>query len=177
MRSASVPYHQEESMATTSTSAPSSLKAGGERWLFGHLGTIRATGADTGGAYTLVELLAPAGLSGPLHVHHAENEYFLVLAGSVVLQVGDKPVEASAGDFVPGPVDVAHRYDAGPERGRLPRDLHPSRLREPRRSRERSRRGTDCPAPARGPIRELPGDRAAPRRRGARLGTGITSRR
>ena len=39
-------------------------------WWFGLLATIKATKEQTGGRYTLVEVLAPEGLASPLHVHH-----------------------------------------------------------------------------------------------------------
>jgi quercetin dioxygenase-like cupin family protein len=95
------------------------LKPGDTRWFFGLHATIRATGAETDGAYTLVDVVAPPGLVAPLHVHHAEDEGFLVLEGSVTLYIGDEVVEARAGDFANGPRDVPHRFEIGPEGARM----------------------------------------------------------
>lgn len=95
------------------------LKAGDARWFFGALAQIRATAADTDGAYTLVEVTAPPGLSAPLHVHHVEDEGFFVLEGSVTLYVGDERMDVKAGDFAFGPREVPHRFDVGPDGARM----------------------------------------------------------
>ena len=42
------------------------LKKGDARWFFGQLAIIRATAADTDGAYTLVEVESPPGFEAPL---------------------------------------------------------------------------------------------------------------
>ncbi len=99
----------------TETVAPPRLKQGDERWFFGQLAIIRATAADTAGAYSLVEIQAPPGLSAPLHVHHGEDEGFLVLEGSLRVQVGDDTIELGPGQFALGPRGVPHRFDVGPE--------------------------------------------------------------
>jgi quercetin dioxygenase-like cupin family protein/ketosteroid isomerase-like protein len=98
---------------STPTTAPG-LKNGDARWFFGTLATIRATAADTDGQYTLVEVVAPPGLKSPLHVHHTEDEAFLIMEGDVVLEVGDERIEAAAGQFTFGPRDVPHRFEVGP---------------------------------------------------------------
>ena len=105
-----------------STSAPTlnGLKAGDARWWFGMLAIVRASSADTGGAYTLLEVRAPAGFGAPLHVHHTEDEGFHVLEGSIDVTVGDDaPVHLEAGDFAFGPREVPHRFDAGPAGARM----------------------------------------------------------
>jgi quercetin dioxygenase-like cupin family protein len=106
------------STTTTTTTRPG-LKQGDARWFFGMLATIRATAADTDGQYTLVEVVAPPGLEAPLHVHHTEDEAFLVLEGDVVLYVGDQRIEAAAGQFAFGPRDVPHRFEVGPAGARM----------------------------------------------------------
>ena len=57
-------------------------------WWIGMLATIKATAEQTGGQYTLVEILAPEGFASPLHVHHFEDEGFYVLDGSVTIELG-----------------------------------------------------------------------------------------
>jgi mannose-6-phosphate isomerase-like protein (cupin superfamily) len=103
-------------MSTPPTSP--GLKQGDARWFFGMLVTIRATAADTDGQYTLVEAVAPPGLEAPLHVHHTEDEAFLILEG-VVLYVGDERIEATAGQFAFGPRDVPHRFEVGSAGARM----------------------------------------------------------
>jgi len=90
---------------------------GEARWWLGGLATIKATGNETGGRYTLVEVLEPEG-EGPLHVHHREDEGFWVLEGELTFEIGEETIKASPGSFLFGPKDVPHRYtvDSGPAR-------------------------------------------------------------
>ena len=92
---------------------------GEARWWFASLTVIRATGADTGGQMTIVEITEPPGSEAPLHVHHREDEGFWILEGSATFQVGDAMIEASAGDYLFGPRDIPHRYTAGPDGCRM----------------------------------------------------------
>lgn len=39
--------------------------------------------ADTGGAMSIVDSLSPAGSGPPRHIHHAEDETFVILTGTV----------------------------------------------------------------------------------------------
>src|SRR5918997_4677112 len=91
---------------------------GNARWWGGGLATIKATGKETGGRYTLVEVLEPEGEEAPLHVHHNEDEGFWVLEGELTFEVGDQKIKASPGSFLFGPRDIPHRYtvDSGPAR-------------------------------------------------------------
>jgi quercetin dioxygenase-like cupin family protein len=92
---------------------------GDARWWLGvSLATIKATGKETGGLYTLVEVLEPEGEEAPLHVHHHEDEAFWVLEGELTFYVGDETIKASPGSFLFGPKDVPHRYtvNSGPAR-------------------------------------------------------------
>ena len=88
---------------------------GEARWWMGGLATIKATGKETDGSYTLVEVLEPEG-EQPFHVHHREDEGFWVLEGELTFEVGEETIKASPGSFLFGPRDVPHRYtvDSGP---------------------------------------------------------------
>jgi mannose-6-phosphate isomerase-like protein (cupin superfamily) len=90
---------------------------GEARWWFGGLATIKATKEQTGGHYTLVEVLEPEG-EGPLHVHYREDEGFWVLEGELTFEVGEETIKAEPGSFVFGPKDVPHRFtvESGPTR-------------------------------------------------------------
>jgi quercetin dioxygenase-like cupin family protein len=92
---------------------------GEARWWFGGLAVIRATGADTGGQMTIVEMTEPPGTEAPLHVHHREDEAFFILEGSATLQVGDETFEVSAGDYAFGPRDIPHKYTVSDEGCRM----------------------------------------------------------
>lgn len=89
------------------------------RWWFGALAEIKLTGADSGGAMTIVEITEPPGAEAPLHVHRREDEAFVVLEGEVTLEVGGARVVARAGDVAYGPRDVPHRYTVGPDGCRM----------------------------------------------------------
>jgi mannose-6-phosphate isomerase-like protein (cupin superfamily) len=86
-------------------------------WWFGTLATIKATAEQTGGHYTLVEILAPEG-EGVLHVHHFEDEGFYIIEGEMTFYVGDQTIKAQPGSFLFGPKDVPHAFnvDRGPAR-------------------------------------------------------------
>lgn len=106
---------------TTQTTAPtqSPTALGQPRWFFGTLTRVRASSQDTGGRYTLLEVVAPPGLQAPLHVHHVEDEGFHVLEGSLTVFVGDDVVELGPGDHAFGPHGVPHRFAVGPEGARM----------------------------------------------------------
>jgi quercetin dioxygenase-like cupin family protein len=87
-------------------------------WWIGMLATIKATAEQTGGQYTLVEILAPEGFASPLHVHHFEDEGFWILEGEMTFYVGDQTIKAQPGSFLFGPKGVPHAFtaDSGPAR-------------------------------------------------------------
>jgi quercetin dioxygenase-like cupin family protein len=83
---------------------------GEETWFQPNRMRIKATAADTGGAYGLVESWIRAGSSPPLHVHHDEDEAFFVLEGRVRFHVGGGEVVGEAGSFVFLPRGVPHTF-------------------------------------------------------------------
>jgi len=48
--------------------------------------------------------------SPPRHVHHNENEYFYVLQGEYVAEIGSERFHLKPGDSVQGPRDVPHAW-------------------------------------------------------------------
>lgn len=109
-------------MSTDSQTLPAQALRTGEgeaRWWFGQLATVKATSADTGGAYTLVEIEVGPGYETPLHIHHREDETFWMLEGDATFQVGDQTVDASAGMYLFGPRGVPHKWAAGPRGARM----------------------------------------------------------
>ena len=110
--------------ASTLTQSPTAR--GPQYWFFGMLAEVKASAADTGGQYTLLEMTAPAGLQTPLHVHYREDEGFYVLDGSVTIRVGEETVELGAGQHVLGPRDIPHRFTVGPDGARMIWILTPS---------------------------------------------------
>ncbi len=67
---------------------------------------VKASADTTGGAFTIIEEIAP--LDTPLHVHKDEDEVWYVLEGEHVIQIGDDEFHAGFGDTVFGPRGVPH---------------------------------------------------------------------
>ncbi len=88
---------------------------GEARWWWGNLAVLKTTGAHTHGALTIVELTMGPDRMVPPHVHHREDETFLVTRGHLTFQIGEETVEADPGDIVVGTRDIPHRFKAGPE--------------------------------------------------------------
>ena len=97
------------------------VEGDGERLRFSGAEFVVGASADTtGGAFTIIEEVAP--LDTPLHVHEHEDEdeLFYVLEGEHVFRVGDDefPVGPGATVFAPRGVPHAHRR-VGPRTGRF----------------------------------------------------------
>jgi len=88
-------------------------------WFLGTRMTIKATAQSTGGTFGLLEWRAAAGFSPPLHIHHQEDESFLILEGKLTLVCDGQTYQAGPGSFVYLPRDLPHtfRVDEGPARG------------------------------------------------------------
>ncbi|MDP9232982.1 MAG: hypothetical protein M3P01_00305 [Actinomycetota bacterium] len=54
-------------------------------WFNGGFGILKATTELTDGRYAAIELRVPKGFASPLHIHRAEDEFFVVLSGEVRL--------------------------------------------------------------------------------------------
>jgi quercetin dioxygenase-like cupin family protein len=81
-------------------------------WLLGMLQTIRIGKDNTGGRYGMLEIVVPAGLGSPWHVHPEEDEWFYVLDGELTFWVGDTRLSLPAGSFGFGPRAVPHTFYA-----------------------------------------------------------------
>jgi quercetin dioxygenase-like cupin family protein len=103
----------------TDLQTPRHLPAGhGERrWFTSGLATVKLTGADTGGAYSLVEMIHPGGDMPPLHVHDSD-ETFLVHEGSLTLFVGDRVISGGPGSVLFAPRGIPHTFRIESERAR-----------------------------------------------------------
>jgi quercetin dioxygenase-like cupin family protein len=72
--------------------------------------TFLITGAETGGAFFMAEVSVVPGGGPPPHVHSREDESFYVRQGTLAVQVGDKRLNISTGDFVRLPRNVVHAF-------------------------------------------------------------------
>ncbi|TDH21321.1 cupin domain-containing protein [Segetibacter sp. 3557_3] len=65
---------------------------------------------QTNGTMALVDMTLPKGVEPPPHCHTNEDETFYVLEGAMTFRVGEKTVEARAGDSVFAPRMVPHEF-------------------------------------------------------------------
>jgi quercetin dioxygenase-like cupin family protein len=79
-------------------------------WFNNDLLTIKATGAQTDGAFLVVEELARRGKVTPLHDHPDEEETFYVLEGELLFHLDGSDRSVGAGGFVSVPRGIPHAY-------------------------------------------------------------------
>ena len=106
-----------EDATTTYAQTPIVLDPGeGEAfWFNNDLLTFKATPAQTGAAFLLVEEIARRGKVTPLHAHPEEEETFYVLEGEAVFHLDGGVQEVGVGGFVSVPRGVPHAYLATSE--------------------------------------------------------------
>ena len=73
------------------------------------IGAVCLCGADTGGAYCLLEAGLAPGMMVPRHTHTREDEAYYVLSGELEVVVGDEVFILRAGDTLMAPRDIPHR--------------------------------------------------------------------
>jgi len=98
--------------STSQTARPIVLEPdeGEALWFNNDLLTFKATGAETNGAFVLVEELARRGKVTPLHVHPDEEETFYVLEGEALFHLDGSERSLGAGGFVSVPRGMPHAY-------------------------------------------------------------------
>jgi mannose-6-phosphate isomerase-like protein (cupin superfamily) len=85
----------------------------GTRTSFTMLGTtmcLMATGANSGGRFTVGEQVTPVGWAPPRHIHSREDEIFYILEGTYEMHVGDERRTLSAGACAILPRNVPHGF-------------------------------------------------------------------
>jgi len=94
------------------------VTAGNGRPVPGAGGSLLASAAETGGAFSLLLSNAPAGDHVPLHVHDTVDEAFYILDGQYRIHCGEQTWPAAAGDFVFLPRGIPHSYNVVDEPAR-----------------------------------------------------------
>jgi quercetin dioxygenase-like cupin family protein len=96
-------------------------------WLGGMGVVFKVSGAETGGAFAIVEHpIEPGRLVLP-HVHLHEDEYSYVLEGTIGARVGDHEVTAGPGSYVIKPRGLMHTFwNAGSDPDRLLEVISPA---------------------------------------------------
>lgn len=72
--------------------------------------TIKLSGKDTGGAFSLIENTNSPGDGIPTHTHRREDETFFIIEGEVEVQVGDETFIARKGDTAFLPRGIPHAW-------------------------------------------------------------------
>jgi mannose-6-phosphate isomerase-like protein (cupin superfamily) len=142
---------------TTNRTAYGLAQGEGEAlWFLGSLQTIKASAASTGGRLAIIEVRAVEGPASPLHVHHNESEWWYVLEGERAIWAAGEVIEAPAGSFVYGPVDVPHTFSVVSAQARFLLGTEPAGFEafmracsEPAQSPTLPPPGTTTPDPAR----------------------------
>ena len=76
---------------------------------------VKASGAESGGAFSLIEVHYPPAFSPPRHIHHHEDESFYVLDGEVTFICSDRTGRTQQGAFVVLPRGIEHGFTISPE--------------------------------------------------------------
>jgi len=81
---------------------------------------IKISGADTGGNVAVFEQtgLTPNG-GPPLHIHPFQDEWFYVVEGEYLFQVGDDKYELKGGDTIFLPREIQHAFVQLTEKGKM----------------------------------------------------------
>jgi quercetin dioxygenase-like cupin family protein len=94
---------------------PYTRRLGGDAtyWTMGvYLLTWLAEGKDTGGQFSLAEVVIPkAGGEPPPHTHTREDEAYYILEGEFTFRIGGQNVEAGPGDYVWLPRGIEHGFE------------------------------------------------------------------
>jgi mannose-6-phosphate isomerase-like protein (cupin superfamily) len=61
---------------------------------------IRVPGSETNNSYSVTEFLSDPGSSTSIHLHEREDEYLLVVEGTVRVLYGERTFDATAGTMI-----------------------------------------------------------------------------
>jgi len=75
--------------------------------------SVKATGYETDGAFSLLEADEPAGFGPPLHIHHDAAEAFYVLEGEYLIFLDGRELSCPAGSFIFIPAGMPHGFRVG----------------------------------------------------------------
>lgn len=94
--------------------------------LFGVRFNFKIETADAGGNLALMEVEIPPHTLVKPHNHTREDEYSLIMSGTVGVRVGDDVQEATAGSYLVKPRGIPHAmWNAGPEPAKVMEILSP----------------------------------------------------
>ncbi len=112
-----LPYFDESNITNPFNLEPES---GEKIWITGDTVIIRATAAETGGAYTMIEAIASHGNEPRPHIHKNEDETLYVIDGDFEILNGEHIMTAKSGALAFVPRGTIHRFRCvGDRTGRI----------------------------------------------------------
>ena len=75
--------------------------------------SLKVSGEQTQGAFSLLQADEPPGFGPPMHIHHDAAEAFYVVAGEYHVFVGDEEFACAAGSFIYVPAGTPHGFRVG----------------------------------------------------------------
>jgi quercetin dioxygenase-like cupin family protein len=100
--------------------APGESRTGAPLRIYNDQLRVKLSGADTAGAYTIVESVTQPQSGPPLHRHSREDECFYVLEGQFLFEVDGHRIQTGPGSSVFAPRGTAHTFkNVGAAAGRL----------------------------------------------------------
>lgn len=108
-------------LAKTGIKVPSDQDRFGKARAIGFNTTaFKVAAADTQGALFAMEQHSTKPGGPPRHLHHEQDEFWYVISGEYLFQIGSERYRAQGGDCLLGPRGVSHAYAyVGPSPGRL----------------------------------------------------------
>ena len=70
-----------------------------------------AGGEQTNNSFSLMFIEVHKGNEPPAHTHQREDESYYILEGNIRFWIGDKVIDAKAGDFVHLPKGIPHKFE------------------------------------------------------------------
>jgi quercetin dioxygenase-like cupin family protein len=99
---------------------PSSQATTKTLWILGDFYSVKISGSETGGRYSIWEIDVAPNNGPPMHRHSREDEAFYVLEGEFSFPYGNSKIKAGKGEFAYVPRGEFHTYkNVGSSAGKL----------------------------------------------------------
>jgi len=87
---------------------------------------LKISGSDTENGIAVIEVTGVINEGPPLHIHLFQDEWFYVIEGEYLFQVGDNKYQMKSGDTIFLPRNVQHAYLQLSEKGKMMVSLLPA---------------------------------------------------